>query len=232
MKLITKTLAAASLATAAVAAAPISAQVQGNIATVNAPAVIIGTNAFSTAYQQIGTTYKPQIDTIQQRNTERQTLLQQLDTNSDNQLDEAEQTAAQNTPQAQRLQQIEQEVAQLTNQVQAARIYAIEQILAQYGPSLQEVIQQRQVQFVVSPDAVVYAPEQADITPLVVTSLNAKVSAVGIVPPQGWQPSRNSVNLFQQISQILQAIAVQQAQQQAAQQQQAPQGNDQAPSGR
>lgn len=232
MKLITKTFAAACLATTAVAAAPLAAQVQGNIATVNAPAAVIGTNAFSTAYQQIGTTYKPQLDTIQQRNDERQTLLQQLDTNNDGQLDEAEQTAAQNTTQAQRIQQIEQEVTQLSNQVQSARVYAVEQILAQYGASLQQVIDQLRIQLVVTPDAVIYAPDQADITQQVTTALNTKVSAVNIVPPQGWQPRRNSVAIFQQISQILQALAVQQAQQQAAQQQQAPQGNDQAPSGR
>jgi Skp family chaperone for outer membrane proteins len=232
MKLLTKILASASIATAAVVAVPVAAQVQGNIATVNAPAAIIGTNAFSTAYQQIGTTYKLQMDTIQQRNEERQNLLQQIDTNGDRQVDDAELEAAQGGAAAQRIQQIEQEVTQLTNQVQAARVYAIEQILAQYGASLQQVVEQQQIQFVFAPDGVVYAPEQADITQQVVTALNTKVSAVNIVPPQGWQPARSSVGVFQQISQILQALAVQQAQQQAAQQQQAPQGNDQAPTGR
>ena len=232
MKLLTKTLAISSLAMAAVTAAPIAAQVQGNIATVNAPGAIMGTNAFSTAYQQINTTYKLQLDTIQQRNEERQTLLQQLDTNNDRQVDDAELEAAQGSATTQRIQQIEQEVNQLNNQVQSARVYAIEQIMVQYGPSLQEVVQQQQIQMIVAPDSVVYAPEQADITPQVVAALNAKLSAVNIVPPQGWQPSRNSVAVYQQVSQVLQALAIQQAQQQAAQQQQAPQGNDQAPTGR
>ena len=96
MKLISSLLAAASLSTAALVAVPAAAQVQGNIATVNAPAVVINSNAFTTAYQQIATTYKPQIDAIQARQQESQTLLQQLDTNKDNQLDEAEQQAATN----------------------------------------------------------------------------------------------------------------------------------------
>jgi len=46
MKLITKTLAAAGLATAAIAAVPAAAQVEGKIATVNAPLAVINTNAF------------------------------------------------------------------------------------------------------------------------------------------------------------------------------------------
>lgn len=229
MKLFKTLLVGASLATATVATAPASAQVQGNIATVNAPAAIINTNAFTTAYQQIGTTYKPQIDTIQARQQESQTLLQQLDTNKDNQLDEAEQQAAQNTPQATRLQAIEQEVGQLTNQIEAARVYAIEQILAQYRPSLEQVVQQRQIQLVLSPEVVIYAPQAANITQQVTTALNAKVPSVQIVPPANWQPTRNAVALYQQIQQTLATAQALQAQQQAAQ---AQQQNPQAPSGR
>jgi Skp family chaperone for outer membrane proteins len=220
MKLLTKTLAAVSLAAAAMAV-PATAQVQGRIATVNAPLAIINTNAFKTAYQQIGTTYKSQIDTIQARSTERQTLLKQLDTNGDNQLDEAEQRAAQGTQQATRLTAIEQEVGQLSGQVDMARVYAIEQILAQYGPSLQEVAQQLQVQMVLTPDAILYAPPAASITQQVSASLNAKVPAVQIVPPQGYNPRRDSVATYQQIQQALltaQAIQRQQAAQQGAQQ--------------
>ncbi|MDX1703816.1 MAG: OmpH family outer membrane protein [Altererythrobacter ishigakiensis] len=230
MKLMHSLLAAASLSTAAVVAAPLAAQVQGNIATVNVPAVVINTTAFATAYQQIATTYKPQIDTIEARQQESQTLLQQLDTNNDNQLDEAEQQAAQNTPQAQRLQAIDQEVAALSNQVEAARVYAIQQILAQYGASLEQVVQQQQIQLVLSPDAIAYAQPAANISQQVTTALNTRVPSVGIVPPQGWQPSRNAVAVYQQIQQVLATAQAIQAQQQAAQAQQ--QGTTQAPTGR
>lgn len=230
MKTIASLLAAASLSTAAFVAVPAAAQVQGNIATVNAPAVIINSNAFTTAYQQIATTYKPQLDAIQARQQESQTLLQQLDTNKDNQLDEAEQQAAQNSPQATRLQAIEQEVAQLTDQVEAARVYAIEQILAQYRPALEEVVQQLRIQVVLTPDVVVYAPQQANITQQVTTAVNAKVPSVAIVPPQNWRPTRNAVAIYQQIQQTLATVQAIQAQQQQAAQQQQP--NTQVPSGR
>lgn len=229
MKSLNTMLAAASLAMASAIAAPAAAQVQGNIATVDTPAAVINSNAFSSAFQQIGTTYKPQLDTIQARQQESQTLLQQLDTNNDNQLDEAEQQAAQNSAQAQRLQAIEQEVGQLTNQIEAARVYAVEQILAQYRAALQQVTQQQQIQLVLSPDVVIYAPQQASITQQVTAALNTLVPSVAIVPPQGWQPTRNAVAVYQQIQQRLIAAQAIQAQQQAAQQQQQQQ---QAPSGR
>jgi hypothetical protein len=50
-----------------------------------------------------------------------------------------------------------------------------------------------------------------------------------VVPPSGWQPSREGVQLFQEIQQRL-AMAAQMQQQQAAQAQQ--QGNAAAPVGR
>lgn len=218
MKKITKLLAAASLTAAALVAVPAAAQVEGKIATVNAPLAIINTTAFKTAYEQVNVTYKPQLDTLQTRSQERQTLLQQLDTNGDKQLDEAEQAAAQTSAQATRIAAIEQEVGQLSSQVDLARVYAVEQILAQYGASLQEVAQQLKVQMIITPDAIVYAPPAASITQQVSAALNTRVPAVQIVPPQGYQPNRQAVATYQQIQQALltaQAIQAQQAQQQA-----------------
>nr|WP_298895590.1 OmpH family outer membrane protein [uncultured Altererythrobacter sp.] len=230
MKLFASLLAAASISTAAAMAVPATAQVQGNMATVNLPAAVINSNAFTTAYTQIATTYKPQFDTIQARQQEGQTLLQQLDTNSDGQLDEAEQQAAQGSAQQTRLQAIDQEVTQLTDQIDAARVYAVEQILIQYRPALEQVVQQLNVQVVLSPETVVYAPPQANITQQVTAALNTRVPSVAIVPPQNWRPSRNVVAVYQQIQQTLAAAQAIQAQQQAAQAQQQP--TTQAPSGR
>ncbi len=231
MKLFAKSLAAASLALATTIAVPATAQVQGNIATVDTPRVIIGTTAFQTAYQQISTTYQSQIEARRARNQERQTLLQQLDTNNDQQLDEAEQAAAANATQTTRIQEIDREIQGLTAQIDGARVYAVEQLLAQYSAALQEVVQAQSIQMLVSPDAIIYTPPQADISQQVTTALNAKVPSVQITPAQGWQPNRNSVAIFQQIQQVLlTAQAIQQ--QQAAQQQQQQQPATQAPSGR
>lgn len=228
MKFITHTLAAASIAVAAISAAPAAAQVEGKIATVNAPMVIISTNAFKNAFTQIDTTYKPQIDTIRARSQERQTLLAQLDTNGDKQLDEAEQKAAEGTQQATRITAIATEVEQMSGQVDLARVYVVDQILAQYGASLQQVAQQLKIQMIVTPDAVIYAPPAASITQQVSAALNTKVPSVQVVPPQNYVPTRDALGTYQQIQQTLltvQAIRAQQAQQQ--QQSAAP-----APSGR
>ena len=72
-----------------------------------------------------------------------------------------------------------------------------------------------------------FAAQGADITPLIVNSLNAKVPSVAIVPPADWRPTRNAAQLFQEIQQTLitaQLIQQQQAAQQGQQPQQAPAG--------
>ncbi|MBX7514864.1 OmpH family outer membrane protein [Qipengyuania sp. GH38] len=222
MKLITKSLAAASLATAAMAATPAAAQVNGNIGIVSVPAAVAQATARTTAYQQISTTYASQITQIQQKQQQMQTLLQQLDTNNDGQLDPAEQQAAQNAPQAQQLQTLENETAQLSNQIDGARIYAIEQILLQYNAALQTVVQQDNLQLVLSPDAVQYSAPAANVTQKVVAALNTRVPSVQITPPQGWQPAQQSVALYQQVQQILMVAAARQQQAAAQQQTQQP----------
>ncbi len=231
MKLFAKTLAAASLSFGALAAMPAAAQVQGNIATLDIGRAVIGTSALQTAYQQVSTTYSAQIETRRTKTQERQTILQGFDTNGDNEVNDAELQAAQASPQFTQLQTVEAEIQQLTNQIDAARIFAIEEILKQYPAALQEVVTTGQIQMVMAPNTVLYAQPAADITQQVTTSLNAKVPQVGIVPPTGWQPSRQGVQLFQEIQQTLVAAQVLQQRQQAAQQQQAT-GNTQAPQGR
>ena len=216
MNTISKILAGASLAAASLTALPASAQVTGSIGVVGAPGVVASTNAFRTAYQQIGTTFQAQSTQIQQKNQQVQTLLQQLDTNNDGNLDEAEQRAAQTAPQAQQIQTLETEVAQLTNQIEAARVYAIEQILRQYGAAIQDVQQQNNLQVILDRDAVVTAQPAAFIDEKVVAALNTRAPNVQITPPQGWRPRQESLSAQQTVSQVLLGVA----QQQAAQQQQ------------
>ena len=221
MKILKQTIAAASLAVAGIAATPLAAQVSGNIAVVNPPATIAGSSALSTAYQQINTTYAAQITQAQQKQQQAQTLLQQLDTNNDGNLDQAEQQAAQSAPQAQQIQTLEREIGQLQNQVDSARVYAIEQILQQYGAALQTVVSADNIQVVLSPDAVAWSNPAANINQKVVNALNTRVPSVQITPPQGWQPSQQAVGVFQQVQQILMVAAARQqaatAQQPAAQ---------------
>ena len=230
MNIFAKSLVAASLAGAAAIAAPSTAQVSGNIGVVNAPVAIAQTTALSNAYQQISTTYAAQITQIQQKDQQRQTLLQQLDTNSDGNLDPAEQQAAQTAPQLQQLQTLEREIGQLSNQIDLARVYAITQIMQQYAPALQQVTTADNIQVVLSPDAVVYAPPQANINAKVVAALNTRVPSVQIAPPQGWQPTQQAIGMLQQVQQVLLISAARQ--QQAAAQAQPAQQPPAQPNGR
>lgn len=225
MTFLARLLAPAGLALCAIAAAPVSAQTDGRIATVDVSRTIISTTALQSAYNQVNQTYAQQIELRRAKTQERQTLLQSFDTNGDKEVNDAELQAKQNTPQFTQLQTLEQEITQLSNQVDAARIYAVEQILAQYPAALQEVATQQQIKLVFDPATVLFAVAEADITAQVVTALNTKVPSVGIVPPQGWQPSRQGVQLYQEIQQtLITAQLLQQRQQQ--------QGNPEAPAGR
>jgi Skp family chaperone for outer membrane proteins len=215
MTKLTKLLAPASLALTALIATPALAQVEGRIATVDIARTVIGTTAFQTSYEQVTQTYAQQNELRRTKAQERQTLLGTFDTNGDKQVDDAELAAKQNTPDFAKLQTLEQEIAALGNQIDGARVYAIEQILVQYGPALQEVTTTQQIKLVLDPGSLLFAVPEADITQLVTTALNAKVPSVGVVPPAGWQPSREGVQIYQDIQQrLIAAQRLQQAQQQ------------------
>ena len=222
-----KLLASAGVALVALAALPAHAQVEGRLATVDVSRTIIGATAFQSAYEQVNTTYAQQNELRRTKAQERQTLLATFDKNGDKQVDETEQAAMQKSPNFTKLQTLEQEITALGNQIDGARVFAIEQIIVQYGAALQEVTTAQQIKLVVDPSSLLYAAPEADITQAVTTALNAKVPSVGVVPPTGWQPSREGVQLYQDIQQRLVIAAQLQQQQQAAQQ-----GNTAAPVGR
>lgn len=219
---------AAGIATGAIfAASPAMAQVEGKIATADISTSILGTTAFQTASNQISTTYAPQLQQMQTKRQELAQLIATFDTDSNGQLDEAEQTAMQNASNFSQVQTLQSEIDGLTNQVNAATIFAVEQILGRYTEALGEVVEQQQIVMLVAPDAVQFAAEGGDISQLVSASLNTKVPSVQIVPPADYRPSRQGAQVTQTIQQMLVAMR----QQQAAQQQQA-QPQNPTPSGR
>lgn len=221
MTRLAKILAPAGLILAATATLPAAAQVQGNMATVDISRTIIGTTAFQTAYEQVNTTYSTQNELRRTKAQERQTLLAKFDKNGDKQVDDAEQEAMQKSPDFAKLQTVEQEIQSISNQIDGARVFAVEQIIAQYPAALQEVTTKDKILMVLDPSSLLFAPPEADITAKVTAALNLKVPAVGVVPPAGWQPSRDGVQVYQEIAQRLQLAAQIQAAQ--AQQQQAAQ---------
>ena len=218
MKNLVKTSTAAALAIAGAGlAVPAAAQVNG-IATVDINYAVANSSAFQTGYQQIATQYQAQRTTIEQRQQQRQQLIVTFDTNSDGQLDQAEQAATQdpNNATVQQIQAIDQEIATLQNPINRARVYVVQQIAQQYSAAVQQVITDQNISFVLAPESLFYAPENADITTAVTTALNSRVPSVQITPPADWQPSEAAVGLFQSIQQILMMAAMQQQQAAAA----------------
>ena len=209
-------LSISALALTAGMAVPAAAQVNG--IGVTDPAIAIATSAaLGAAYQQISTTYAAQRTQLEQLQQQRDTLVRQFDTNNDGQMSEAEQQAAQtNTTAVQQLQTLDQTIQQTQAPIQLARVYAIEQIAMQYGTAVQQVVTAGNISVILTPASVVYASDPVDVTDEIVAKLNTLVPTVSTSVPAGWQPQRQSVQLFQEVQQMLLTAAQQQAAQQGA----------------
>lgn len=217
MKLFTKTIAAAVLAGTAAIAIPAAAQVAG-IATSSPEAVIVRSQARIAAYQQIDQQFAAQIGQIRTLRQEMQTLQQSLDTDSNGQLSQAELQA--NPGVVQQIQQKEQQLGQASQPIVLAQTYAIEQLINDYQNVRQQVVQQKNIQLLLTPDAIQWAPEAVNVTDDLVAVLDQRVPTVQITPPEGWRPRQDSLAAQQTVSQVLMNVAQQQAAQQQAQQQQ------------
>ena len=220
MKLFTKTIAAAVLAGTAAIATPAAAQVAG-IATSSPEAVIVRSQARIAAYQQIDQQFAAQIGQIRTLRQEMQTLQQSLDTDSNGQLSQAELQA--NPGVVQQIQQKEQQLGQASQPIVLAQTYAIEQLINDYQNVRQQVVQQKNIQLLLTPDAIQWAPEAVNVTDDLVAVLDQRVPTVQITPPEGWRPRQDSLAAQQTVSQVLMNVAQQQAAQQQAQQQPAAQ---------
>ena len=205
------TVTAAPLAFGTVA----TAQVSG-IATANPTIAIAKTKAFSAAYSQIGTQFKSNFDQIDARNKTLNGLRAQLDTNNDKQVNQQELDAAvkANSPVLKSMETEETEIQKLQTPAIKAQMFAIENIFKEYSNAQQQVVADKKIGVILSPDAFIYAPPQTDVTDAITAVLDTRVPTVAITPPADWQPQRNTVSLHQQIQQLLMASARNQAAQQ------------------
>lgn len=209
---ITKPALAAGLAIAAISA-PASAQING-IATSDIGLAVAGSQALQSGFQQINTTYQAQITQADTLNQQRLQLMQQLDTNGDGAIDEAEQAALTETnPTVQQIGALEQQIAEIQAPAQIARLYVVNQVGQQYRPAVEQVMAAQSISVMLAPESVDFAADGINVTPNVITALNTLLPQVSITPPQGWQPNQATVQLMQQVQQVFSLYA---AQQQAA----------------
>lgn len=229
MKFASKFSFAAALAVTAAGAASVPAQAQvAGIATSSPEATILQSTARINAYQQISTTYAAQIQQVTTLRTEINTLQLGLDTDNDRQVTQAE-IDAQPSVWAQ-VEAKQQQVETATGPIVLAQYYVIEQLLERYGQAQQQVIQAKNIQIMLTPEAFQYAAEGANVTPDILAALNTLVPAVTTTPPSNYQPRRDVAAMHQSVQQLIIAAAQQQARQQAAQGAQQP--AQQQPTGR
>jgi Skp family chaperone for outer membrane proteins len=219
-------LAGLAMAAAATAVpAPAGAQVNG-IATSNPTIALVRAAARTAAYQQINTTYAAQIQQVNQLQTEINNLQVSLDTDKNGQLTEAEINA--NPSVVQQIQTKEQQAQTASEPIIMAQYYALEQLLNDYNNARNQVVQQKNISLMLTPDSVQYAQQGFDVTDAIVAAIDQRLPTVGTTVPANWQPRRQTVELHQAIQQILMVASAQAAARQQQQQQQ----NQQAPSGR
>ena len=208
-------LAAVAAPMAIVAVAPAAhAQVSG-IATADLVAAIYFSKAYVAANAQIRTTYATQITQLQAKQTERVALFNQLDKNKDENLDPAE-LAAQPALKT-KLEQLTAEVNQLNLPLLRSKAFAVEMILQRYEEALKNVAVAKKINLILAPEVVAYPGTGVDVTQAITAELDRLVPTVPITAPANWNPSDEAFAVFQRLSQIEQAAAQRQAQQQAGQ---------------
>lgn len=220
-------LASGAALASAMIATPAAAQVNG-IATSSPEAVIVQATARGTAYTQINTQYAAQLQQVQTINTELNALRTSLDTNGDRQVSQAEADA--NPTAIQQVQQKQQQADTILQPVRIAQAYVIEQLASRYEAARDQVMAQKGVQMLLTPEAIQYAPGTVNITTDILAAFNQQTPTVSSVPPAGYQPSQETIANYQQIQQVIGALVQRAAIQQAQQQQAAP--APQQPAGR
>ena len=186
-------LAAALIAPAAIVATPVAAQVNG-VAVADPQGAIAGTRAWAAARTQIQATYKAQLDQADARSKAIQAELQPLVTQFQTAQRAPGATNASLAPRYQAIQAKQQagqaEIARITAPAERAQAYAVEQIQARLGEAVQNVVKQRNVSLLVSPQAVLFLQPAADITAAVTTELDRLVPSVNTNVPATWQPGQ------------------------------------------
>ncbi len=207
-------------------ASPAAAQVNG-IATSSPEASIVRSRALTAAYQQIDQTYAAQMQQVATIRQEAAQLQATLDTNQDQQLSQAEIDA--NPGVIQQIQAKEQQAATVSRPIVLAQYYVIQQIAGEYTNARDEVIRSKNIQVMLSPEAIQYGPDNINVTDDITSALDVRVPTAQTTPPAGFQPTREVASLHQTIQQVIVAAAQQRAAR-AAQGQPAPAA--QQPTGR
>lgn len=221
MTILSKALAFASMPAVAIAltAAPAQAQVAG-VASANSTVAIARAKALGAAFKQIGTQYTTYISQMGDKNKEIQALLGKLDKNGDKQVDQAEMDAAEKakSPVLVQIDEKQKEINQLQEPIVKAQVFVVEQIAKQYNPAQEAVVAAKKLNYILSPDAFLWAPDSIDVTDAITAELDKRLPVANPVPPSDWQATQQSFNIYQQVQKLINTAAQMQAARAAQQQ--------------
>nr|WP_047167638.1 OmpH family outer membrane protein [Sphingomonas sp. Y57] len=180
-------------ANAQAAAAPAAANT--GVAVVDLEGAVSNSAAYRTAMSQMETTYKAQFTALQTRQTALQGELAPLRTEIENlQKNPATPKATLEAKIAafqQKGQAAQAELQRLAAPIARPQAYVKEQIGAKVEQALKAAMTAKKIGLVIGPEAVVAVQGGSDLTPDVVTQLNALVPSVSITPPANWQPGQS-----------------------------------------
>ncbi|MBO9377330.1 OmpH family outer membrane protein [Sphingomonas histidinilytica] len=183
----------AANAQAATTPAP-AATANTGVAVVDLEGAVANSAAYRSAMTQIETTYKAQFTALQTRQTALQGELGPLRTEIENlQKNPATPKATLDAKIAafqQKGQAAQAELQRLAAPIARPQAYVKEQIGAKVEQALKAAMTAKRVGVVIGPEAVVAVQGGSDLTPDVVTQLNALVPSVSITPPANWQPGQ------------------------------------------
>ncbi|MFZ5704008.1 MAG: OmpH family outer membrane protein [Pseudomonadota bacterium] len=199
MKAYLKTAAAAAalmlVPAAANAQAAAAATAPAAVAVVDLDAAIVNSAAFQSAMSQVQTTYKTQITAAQTRQTALQGELNALRAEIENlQKNSATPKATLDAKIAtfqQKGQAAQAELQRLAVPFARPQAYVREQVEAKVEQALKAAMTAKKVGVVLRPEAAFAFQPTSDLTPDVVTQLNALVPSASITPPANWQPGQS-----------------------------------------
>lgn len=191
--LVASALALAGVSVSPILAVPAFAQAKA-IAVADVRAAAGRSNAFTTASQQIETTYKAQIDQQQSRG---QTLQAEVNVliakyNEESKKTPQNATALQAAAKAvqDKRQAAQTELGQIGAPVDLAIAYVEDQISVRMNEAIKAAMTAKKVDLLLNPDAVLARENNVDITDAVIVELNRILPNVSTAVPAGYQPGQ------------------------------------------
>lgn len=158
----------------------------------NIDAIVLNSRAFQSAQQQRGIVYKAQIEAANARsqaiNAELKLMVDKF--NLDKTAPGVSQEALQQQAQAIQASQAygQQEVNRILEPVALSDAYVNEQIREKLDPAIKSAMAKTRISVVFAPNQIIGFNNGYNLSPDILTELNALIPSVNIKPPAGWEP--------------------------------------------